>query len=217
MKLIDQNDQPITDPSALPLVDPARADAQAAVDANREAATADASAVVFPHEATVQMAQSVRDTAGKNGVSELPAILGTTGGDEVPEPTEDAKLSPRDQMVARLRNIRARLIAYASQLTTRPAAVAAFVTTAQSLDMAIAGASTLPPDWKPVRTSPTAALAEGIHVFVRSKYRALYQSDLSADDIDDMVIVRIGDKRLRCHCTASGASIFIPAGHVEVR
>jgi hypothetical protein len=82
--------------------------------------------------------------------------------------------------------------------------------------MAIAGAATLPADWKPVRTPPTAALAEGIHVFIKSKNRALYQSDLSAEEMDDLVVERIGGKRLRCHCVASGTSIFIPAGHVEV-
>jgi hypothetical protein len=199
MEILDQNNRPITDVSTLPAIESATANATAAVDESHDAARADARAVVA--------ACGLSTTNGENGVHELPAI---------PD-ADDKRLSPRDQMVARLRHIRDRLMAYAAQLGDRPAAVAAFVATAQSLDQAIGGAATLPPDWKPVRTSPTAALAEGIHVFIRSKHRALYQSDLSADDMDDLVVVRVGEKRLRCHCVASGTSIFIPAGHVELR
>ena len=201
MKIIDKNNQPIIDPSTLPAV---------------EAAVQMATAWEEAEAAGEDQPDELATTHGKNGVDELPAIMGTTSTDEVAE-SDDKRLSPRDQMVARLRNIRERLMAYAGQLATRPAAVAAFVATAQSLDMAIAGAATLPPDWKPVRTARTASLIEGVHVFLRSKHRALYQSDLSADDMDDMVVMRVGEKRLRCHCVATGVSIFIPAGHVEVR
>jgi hypothetical protein len=201
MQLIDKDNRPITDLSTLPAI---------------EAATQMATAVDEAEAAGEDQPDPLTTTAGKNGTPELEAVLGTTSTDEVSE-SDDKRLCPRDQMVARLRNIRERLMSYAGQLGDRKAAVSAFVATAQSLDMAIAGAATLPPDWKPVRASATAALAEGIHVFIRSKHRALYQSDLSADDMDDMLVMRVGEKRLRCHCVISGLSIFIPAGHVEVR
>ena len=207
MKLIDQNNNPITDPSTLPAVEAAVADATAAVDESYEAARADAGAVAFA-DASI--------TYGKNDVPELPAIMGTTSTDEVSD-ADDKRLCPRDQMVARLRNIMDRLYTYANQSAGRISLVSELLTTAQQLQLAIEMSASLPPDWKPVRTSPTAALAEGVHVFIRSKHRALYQSDLSADDMDDMVVVRAGEKRLRCHCVATGVSIFIPAGHVEVR
>ena len=288
MKLIDQNNNPITDPSTLPAVpgselncaigSDAVADATAAVDESYEAARADAGAVAFA-DASI--------THGKNDVPEMPAIMGTTSADDVaaerarisaalsaanpsaafeddlptaqahadnPENTVggrrrrvvdtsvnltmsdvdearvaatdlqhaaevecDARLCPRDLMVARLRNIKDRLYTYANQSAGRISLVSELLTTAQQLQLAIEMSASLPPDWKPVRTSPTAALAEGVHVFIKSKHRAFYQSDLSADDMDDMVVVRAGEKRLRCHCVATGVSIFIPAGHVEVR
>ena len=273
MKLIDQNNNPIIDPSTLPAVEAAVADATAAVDESYEAARADAGAVAFA-DASI--------THGKNDVPEMPAIMGTTSTDNVvssptftsmpesairagiavlaqahadnPENTVggrrrrvvdtsvnltmsdvdearvaatdlqhaaevecDARLCPRDLMVARLRNIKDRLYTYANQSAGRISLVSELLTTAQQLQLAIEMSAALPPDWKPVRSLPTAALAEGVHVFIKSKHRAFYQSDLSADDMDDMVVVRVGEKRLRCHCVATGVSIFIPAGHVEVR
>jgi len=171
MKLVDQHDQPITDPSILPPV------------------------------------EFIATTHGKNGVPALPVISEA-------EPESDPKISPRERMVARLRNIRDRLMAYAEQLGDRKAAVSALVATAQSLDLAIAGAATLPPDWQPVRTPANIERSADDHVVIRSKYRATYQDDLSAEDMDDLVVERVGEKRLRCRCP-SGAIVFVPAGHVE--
>jgi hypothetical protein len=106
MKILDQNNNPITDVSTLPDV---------------EAAIAGATGPA---------------THGKNGVPELPAIMGTTSADDVA--VERARIS---------------------------AALSA--------------------------ANPSAA----------------FEDDLPA----------AGEKRLRCHCVATSVSIFIPAGHVEVR
>ena len=208
MIITDQHDRPIEDIASLPVV---------------EMATS-------PDEETAA-------THGKNGKRELPAIMGTTSADDMhdeaerarilaglpesicddPKPdSEDPKVCQRDYMVARLRHIRERLVAYAEQTSDRKHLCDPLISTAQSLDLAIAGAAVLPSDWKPVRpaASPTERKA-GDHVVIKSKYRATYQDDLTAEDMDDMVVMRVGEKRLRCHCVASGAGILIPAGHVE--
>ena len=153
-------------------------------------------------------------THGKNGEPELPAIMGTTSTDDVSD-AAGKRLSHRDLMVQHLRNIRDRLEAYAEQTTNRKILFDSLMTTAQGLDLAIAGAATLPPDWKPVRPAASTARKAGDHVTIKSKHRDVYKDDLTTEDMDNMVIMRVGEKRLRCHCVASGATIFVPAGHVE--
>jgi hypothetical protein len=223
MKVIDQNNQLIQNPSALPLV---------AKTAERPL-TPGQVPIDTQHMPGLdeRVRRTVATTHGLGGVPEMQAIAETQndviresvrvatipveiGTDEVSD-ADDKHLCPRDRMVARLRNIRDRLVAYADQSKGRAALVLSLLSTSQELDRAIEYGANLPPDWKPARTAATSTIAVGDHVFIRSRHRALYQSDLSADDMDDMAVLRIGEKRLRCHCVASGASIFVPAGHVE--
>ena len=190
MRIIDANNNPITDVSTLADVEAATANATAEVDASHDAATADASRAAFD---------------------------GPASTDEVSEPDEQ-RLSPRDYMVARLRKIRVRLAAYAGQATDRQSLADALIDAAQSLDLAVAGAACLPPDWRPAREpAPSSEIQAGTHVVIRSKRRATYADDLSPEDMDDLVVMRVGEKRLRCHCVASGMTVLIPAAHVDRR
>jgi hypothetical protein len=220
LTITDQNGTPITNPATLP-----------AIEAAVAAATDDVSIThgkggvpelpAFGRELTPD---DVDDMVQELATPENAVAWSAAGAsadaehsstDEVSD-AGDKRLSPRDLMVARLRNIHDRLIAYADNTNgTSSTAWLALMTTAKALDVAIEASAELPPDWKPARHTGTASLVEGANVFLKSKHRALYQSDLSADDMDDMVIMRVGDKRLRCHCVSSGSMIFIPHGHVE--
>ena len=176
MKLINQNNQPITDPAVLPTV---------------ESTTLEA-------------------------IAEIP-VMGTTSADDV-STSEEKRLSPRDLMVTRLRNIHGRLVAYVEQTAGSSATAESLTCAAEQLSEAIAASEALPVGWKPARASVgTAELAEGDHVVVRAKHRADYQEDLTDLDMDDLVILRVGEKRMRLHCVASGTTVLLPVKHVERR
>jgi hypothetical protein len=201
MKLIDQNNQPINDPSTLQNVEPATACAQDAVDELNDAARQDATAVAF-HEA-------------------LPPISGTTAADDQAggDPAEeagDSKLSRRDYLIARLRHMQERISSYEQQTLGQGKVSLTLMSAAVSLGLAADHAAELPDDWKPVRTAaPSAEMAVGSRVVIRNRFRKVYQDDLSEEAMDSLVVDRIGEKRLRCK-TPGGALVLIPSGHVDL-
>ena len=155
-------------------------------------------------------------THGKNGTPPLEVISVEAGPAAAEQPGhEDDKLAPRDRMIERLKHIRERLVAYAAQSSSLVTLPVALLAAAESLDTAITAAKDLPADWRPVRGAISPDFVIGTRVLIKARHRAAYQGDLSADEMDDMVIQRLGEKRVRCQCVTSGVLAFVPAGHLE--
>lgn len=194
MKIIDQNNRPITDPSTLPNVEP--------------------SGGSFP---------AVLRTKERPGTPALPPVLGTTsdddhGGDSSGQEDDDEadpKLNRRDYLIKRLRRMQDRLKDYEQQTMGQKVSLT-LMSAAVAIGLAIDHAAELPDDWKPVRTAaPITELAVGSTVVIRSSFRKFYQDDLSEAEMDGLVVHRLGEKRLRCK-TTDGAVVLVPSGHVQL-
>lgn len=187
MKLIDQNNQPINDPSTLPIVE--------------------------PEGGTIPLVLTTKDRPG------TPEVIGTTADDEAAagaadDDEADPKLNRRDYFIKRLRRMQERIHGYERQTAGQLSLT--LMSTAASLGLAIDLAAALPDDWKPVQTSaPSAELAVGSRVVIRARFRKIYQDDLSEAQMDDLVVDRVGEKRLRCK-TSGGELVLIPSGHVDL-
>ena len=203
MRLIDQNDHPITDPATLPAIEAAT---QMAI-ATEEAEDAGEDQPIDP----------LRVTHGKNGVPELPAIHGTTTADETPpaedDEAADSKLSRRDYMAAKLDRMGLRMVAYAADAEGYPVR-ASLLSLTQLLAEVIAEVRELPADWKPAKKGqkPSNEIAVGDIVKVRGKAAAIYADAISPAELEHLTVLRVG-KLLRCE-TATKVLVIINAHHV---
>ena len=204
MRLIDQNNHPITDPATLPAV---------------EAATQMATATEEAEDAGEdQPIDPLRITHGKNGVDELPAIHGTTTADETPpaegdDEAADSKLSRRDYMAAKLERMGLRMVAYAADADGYPVR-ASLLSLTQLLAEVIAEVRELPADWKPAKKGQKTSneIAVGDIVKVRGKTAAIYADTISPGELEHLTVLRVG-KLLRCE-TATKVLVIINAQHV---
>jgi hypothetical protein len=203
MKLIDQNDHPITDPATLPAIEAAT---QMAI-ATEEAEDSGEDQPIDP----------LRITHGKNGVPELPAIAGTTAADETPDQGDDeaadSKLSRRDYMAAKLERMGLRLVAYAADAEGYPVR-SSLLSITQLLAEIIAEVRELPAAWKPAKKDqkPSNEIAVGDIVKVRGKAAAIYADAISPAELEHLTVLRVG-KLLRCE-TTSKVVVIINAHHV---